>query len=246
MKMRRPKMILFDYGHTLANEPCFDGLKGNQALMPYVTRNPRHVTAEEIQAFADRLFCDSCIAKARELGVEIHNSMLDRLTYETLGLEFSLPQPELERVFVDAAVPCAPMPGAQALLDFLKASGIRSGVVSNISFGERTLKGRIDRLLPRNDFEFIIASSEYGVRKPDPLIFELALRKADLPAEDVWFCGDNTICDIYGAAAVGIFPVWFHSPLPCDYRDTSLDVRPDCGHLYIRDWPELIEALKTL
>ena len=34
-------------------------------------------------------------------------------------------------------------------------------------------------------------SCEYVFRKPNPLLFELALKKAGLPASDVWFCGDN-------------------------------------------------------
>ena len=30
MEMKKPKMILFDYGQTLANEQLFDGIKGTE------------------------------------------------------------------------------------------------------------------------------------------------------------------------------------------------------------------------
>ena len=45
--------------------------------------------------------------------------------------------------------------------------------------------------LASNKFESIIASSDYMFRKPNPMLFELALKKAGLNAGDVWFCGNN-------------------------------------------------------
>lgn len=35
--MKRPKMILFDYGQTLVNEKKFDGIAGTRAVMQYAT-----------------------------------------------------------------------------------------------------------------------------------------------------------------------------------------------------------------
>lgn len=31
--MKKPKMILFDYGQTLVNEQLFDGVKGTEAVL---------------------------------------------------------------------------------------------------------------------------------------------------------------------------------------------------------------------
>lgn len=31
--MKKPKMILFDYGQTLVNEQAFDGVKGTEAVL---------------------------------------------------------------------------------------------------------------------------------------------------------------------------------------------------------------------
>ena len=33
--MKKPKMILFDYGQTLVNEQYFDGVKGTEAVLKY-------------------------------------------------------------------------------------------------------------------------------------------------------------------------------------------------------------------
>ena len=136
------------------------------------------------------------------------------------------------------------MPNTDKMLDYLKTKNIRSGVISNLSFSSCNLTERINSLLPDNDFEFIITSSDYVYRKPTKMIFDLALRKAELSTDEVWFCGDNTKSDIYGAAEAGIFPVWYHSDIECTYRDKALDTRPECSHLYIRDWLGLIEVLE--
>lgn len=98
---------------------------------------------------------------------------------------------------------------ADKMLDYINDRDIRSGVISNIGWSGSALTERINRLLPKNKFEFIIASSDYMFRKPSPMIFELALKKAGLNASDVWFCGDNIKADIEGSAGVGIFPVWY-------------------------------------
>lgn len=63
--------------------------------------------------------------------------------------------------------------------------------------------------MPDSRFEFVIASSEYMVRKPNPRIFRLALQKAGLSPDRVWFCGDNVRADVEGAHAAGLFPVWY-------------------------------------
>ena len=54
--MRYPKMILFDYGHTLLYEPGYDTLNGEKALFPYIRRNPNNVTPEQADALAGELF----------------------------------------------------------------------------------------------------------------------------------------------------------------------------------------------
>ena len=49
--MKKPKMILFDYGQTLVNEQKFDGVKGTQAVLNYAIKNRYNKTAEEVQGF---------------------------------------------------------------------------------------------------------------------------------------------------------------------------------------------------
>ena len=79
------------------------------------------------------------------------------------------------------------------------------------------------------------------------MLFELALRKAGLQAEDVWFCGDNVKADVEGSAAIGIFPVWYEDEVVENpWREQNKGVVPKCEHLHIRDWMEMIDVLEGL
>ena len=44
--MKKPRMILFDYGHTLAWEPSQDYLKGNCRTIELAVENPLGITGE--------------------------------------------------------------------------------------------------------------------------------------------------------------------------------------------------------
>lgn len=179
--MKKPEIILFDYGQTLVNEKHIDGLKGLRAVLNEASHNPNHVTAEEIRALSDEInqelsrFADN---PNKELGIEIHQHVLHQYLYEYFGVEFTKSPAEVEQVFEHAAFIAEPTKHVKGFLEFLHGAGIRSGVVSNISFSGAMLRERVNRYLPDHHFEFIIASSEYIFRKPNRRIFELALRKA--------------------------------------------------------------------
>jgi putative hydrolase of the HAD superfamily len=238
-------MIIFDYGHTLLYEPEYDSLRGEQALFKYVTNNKNNLSAKDVNDFSQKLF--EKIGDARKIGLEIHERQFQRLLYEFLEIELSITLPESEKVFWDNTSIGAIMPDSNKMIDYINSKGIRSGVISNIGFSGAALTDRINRLLPNNKFEFIIASSEYAVRKPDPMLFELALKKAGLSADGVWFCGDNIKADVEGAAGVGIFPVWYDDlTVENPWKGQNAELVPSCEHLHIHDWNEMIELLDSM
>lgn len=232
--MKKPEMILFDYGQTLIREKEFDGLAGYRAVMRYAVRNRYNRTPEEVQAQADAI--------NRELGrfdprgrhllqTETPNHMFTAYLYESQGIELSLTPEQIDSVFWDAASPGTPTEGIEDFLAFLAEENIRTGVVSNISYCGRVVEQRIHTLLPKNRFEFIIATSEYLFRKPDPHIFRLALEKAQLPPERVWYIGDHYQCDVVGARNAGLFPVW--------YTAAAFDLHGEKDVLTITHWNQL-------
>lgn len=240
--MRKPQMILFDYAHTLLYEPEVDFLRGEEAAFLHVKANPHNVTPQEAARLGTELFLAA--RDCRHSGWELHEHQMLRLKYDLLGLTFDLPLSQLEDVLWTAASPGAPMPGVQEMLHGLRERGIRTGVISNLGWSGEALAARLRRLLPEHAFEFVIASSDYGVRKPDPLIFRAALAKAGLAAEDVWFCGDQIGADVHGAQGAGLFPVWYEErSIPNGFAAKNQSLAISGGHLHIHHWRELLHAL---
>ena len=67
----------------------------------------------------------------------------------------------------------------------------------------------------------------------------MAVRKANLNPEEIWFCGDNLLCDIEGSFHAGMNPVFYPT-----YIDGEYGVKTNVPYMEIRCWDELIEILK--
>lgn len=243
MNLKKPKMVLFDYGGTiLQGTSPFDGVQGYRALLAYC-ENPRGTTPEEMQLLADAMHEDFGMGYGYGMSApvtETHFFAFTRYVLETFGITTGLSPSQQERIFWDAANPDESLPHIQEFLDCLWEQNIRTGVVSNLTFSGQGLKNRIDSCLPGNHFEFIIASSEYVFRKPHRRIFDIALRKAGLSPEDVWFCGDNVKCDVEGSSSAGMFPIWYTG-----HKHSRTQEPPQCQHLHVEDWRELLLLLQT-
>lgn len=243
--MQKPEMILFDYGDTLLCEPEFDGVRGMQALFPFITKNPERCTPEELSAASFALFEE--YASVREMGFELHEWNLNRLLFGSRGIEFSVPEDRVEQIFWESACPGAVMPYAAELLDFLQAQGIRTGVISNIGWSGKALEHRLNRLLPGDHFEFVMTSADYMVRKPDLRLFKAACHRAKLPPEKIWFCGDDFCCDVEASFKAGMHPVWYDfGAVGRILREKNADAEVVVPYLHIQDWRELIEIIQNI
>ena len=75
------------------------------------------------------------------------------------------------------------------------------GLISNMNQNGDELADSMG-LLPHLDFS--ITSQEVGAEKPDPLIFEHALRRAGAQPESAVHVGDQITSDVAGALNAGI------------------------------------------
>lgn len=243
--MKMPKMIVFDYGHTLLYEPGWDSNRGQMELLKYITKNPNKYTIDNIRQTVELIFGEH-VENVRKIGYDISGQICNRTLYEYLGIEFSLSPLEMETVFWNAASAGAVMPNADKMLEYLSTHGIRTAVISNLLWSGAALEERLNRLLPNNKFEFVMTSSDYFMRKPNRILFDIALQKAGLSASEVWYCGDNVRADIEGASQVGIYPVWYDNETEKAYRGYSITETPKCEHLHIHEWDELISILESI
>lgn len=106
------------------------------------------------------------------------------------------------------------LPGAEELVRYLAAKYPLT-VVTN-GFVEVQYE-KFDKSGLRDCFAHIVLSEEVGCQKPNPRIFEEALRMNNLSAEDVVMIGDSWNSDIQGAINAGIDQIWIRKskdPLP--------------------------------
>ena len=106
------------------------------------------------------------------------------------------------------------LPGAEELVRYLAAKYPLT-VVTN-GFVEVQYE-KFDKSGLRDCFAHIVLSEEVGCQKPNPRIFEEALRMNGLQAEDVVMIGDSWNSDIQGAINAGIDQIWIRKskdPLP--------------------------------
>ncbi len=99
----------------------------------------------------------------------------------------------------------AEVPGA---LRRLRAAGYRLAVVSNT---ESSLRARITQSGLDPYFETLVISDEVHSEKPDPVIFEEALRRMKVDRTRTIHVGDFYAVDVLGARGVGITPILLDS-----------------------------------
>ena len=92
------------------------------------------------------------------------------------------------------------VPGAVAALRTLRRRDLRLGVVANWDYD---LPAHLERLGLHGMFDTVVTSARAGAAKPDPAIFELALRELGVRPERALHVGDEPV-DEEGARAAGL------------------------------------------
>ncbi len=188
--------VLFDWGNTLVHFEWDDELvlAGHRAALgrddPEFTARWREAIVER-RPYADIL---------RELGVDDPDAFIDA---------------EHEAWRPATTV----LASAQALLESLRARGVRTGVVANAwPEPSRVLRGDVERLGLGAHLDVVVFADDVG--KP----FEEALSQLGVEPSDAMYVGDKLVDDVQAAANVGMTTVqalWFVAD------DTPAAVEPD-------------------
>lgn len=91
--------------------------------------------------------------------------------------------------------------GVHQVLDELKRKSIGLGIISN---WDQTARDTLSRTGLSNYFNHFVISEEVGYTKPNPEIFEIALKKAGVHAGECLYVGDNYYDDVLGSRKVGM------------------------------------------
>jgi putative hydrolase of the HAD superfamily len=128
-----------------------------------------------------------------------------------------------------------------ALLEALRARGLKLALVSNTASPQWLLQPMLERQGIAERVDAIVLSSEVGKRKPHPAIFERALDELEVDARDALFVGDRLVADVLGASRVGmktIQAVWFRAD------EGPAGVEPDYQAFTQMDVLNVVERLR--
>lgn len=197
--------VLFDWGDTLMHFAYDEALieAGHRAGLAAIGRDDLPDVAALTAHFQERyepLFWQPGTIE------EIEYPGLVRQCLNDFGVEIS--DEELDR-FLDAEheswTPARRLASTtHALLDSLRGRGLKLGLVSNAFDPGWLLRRDLERMDVAARLDVAVFSSEVGMRKPHPAIFERALGELGVAPERTLFVGDRLYEDVRGAADLGM------------------------------------------
>jgi putative hydrolase of the HAD superfamily len=130
--------------------------------------------------------------------------------------------------------------GVAAVLEALRAAGLRLGIVSNAS-DDDDVQTLVDNANLRPYFDVIVSSAAQGIRKPNPLIFLNVLSKLGVEPGRAAMVGDMLGADILGAHNAGLYAVWITRRADKAANRDHLDtIQPDTVIESISELPGLL------
>lgn len=225
----RPRGLLFDLEGTLLTQKRWDPAEGAVRLL-LRARNALVTSPEIVRTRMAELHAALRVRRV-EAGIELPMRARLRLLFERLGVEFDVPPADLEWEMWRESLWLIPEPGAlDAMVDVMHRE-LPAGVVTNNPFTGETIARELKIHGLDQTIRFVISSADYGVRKPEPLIFHAAAGRLGVDPARIWHVGNSAEIDMAGAKAAGFRTVW-HNP---EGRPPPLGVEPDAQ---IKGWAE--------
>jgi len=119
------------------------------------------------------------------------------------------------------------------VLPELKQAGYIMAVISN---RDKPFQETLDTHGLSEFFDFSLAGGEVDSYKPEPGIFEHALRRVDVTAQEAIYVGDNYYADVVGARRAGLQPVLYD----------PIGIFPGADCATIKSFDELNSIIKVI
>lgn len=178
-------------------------------------------------SFSDERMCRQMAVAAGVSPAAVHAAVLGGLRTETLQWRFERGdlnalavyehlcenfgvRPDMDRLLAAGAEIFDEIPGTVAIVRKLVAAGRRLGIMSNTNpIDWSFVTARFPFL--NDGFDEYVLSYQVRVMKPDRGIYDEAVRRAGVPAGDVFFADDRQD-NVEGALAAGLDAVLFTTP----------------------------------
>jgi putative hydrolase of the HAD superfamily len=126
-------------------------------------------------------------------------------------------------------------PEVPSALSRFSAAGCRLAVVSNWS---SRLEPMLIKMEIRDAFELVVASAVHGAAKPDPRIFDAALKRMGVRPDEAVHVGDSVKSDVHGALRSGIQAVWLCRDQSSEVSRSEMEKLTKRGVFVARDLDE--------
>jgi putative hydrolase of the HAD superfamily len=204
--------VLLDYGHTLIyfDERPHSSLLGayenvNRLLADTLEREvpAAHLMIEKVsQRVDEEIQRDYAAGRPEEVEIAaIYDAALRAIG---LNLEPTLIERVMELEQEGWLNSVHVGPDVVQTLEELRRQGLRLGIVSNAAYLPRLMKAQLDALGLAQYFNAVTFSSEVGVRKPHPAIYQDALAKVGVEPARTLFVGDRVREDVQGPKSLGM------------------------------------------
>ncbi|HUT52495.1 MAG TPA: HAD family hydrolase [bacterium] len=228
-----PRLITFDFGDTLVtSEPEY---LERVAMGLTELGHPRSVGEVKAAYFeADLIAAEELIPRAPFTADDFRRAFSTGF-FRSLGLLEKAAElgPPLTKWLIELRPRRVLVPGGRELLARLSEAGYPLGIISNNDGNTREKCESVDIA---KYFFFILDSTLEGVMKPDPRIFQKALRTAGVRPFETLHVGDLWGCDCLGARAAAIPAVWLGNDI--------VNPQPVPGTMRINSLLELLDAIK--
>ena len=199
------KAVFFDFYHTLVRfEPPREELEAKALkdfgmdVSPEVFRRPL-VTADEF-IYQEIIRCplsqrsqeEKMALYAQYQGIVLREAGIEADEKLVLGLLGKMQQFKMTLVLFDDVSP--------ALTD-LKGMGFILGLISNV---EHDITSTLNELGLPSLLEIVVTSQDSGFNKPQPEIFQEALKRAGVQPSEAVYVGDQYQVDVIGANQAGM------------------------------------------
>lgn len=239
MDVTQIRLVIFDVGQTL----LFLTPPSEEVFLARCQQLAIDVELEDLKrgCKAGELWVAQTIMNEQKGAPRMSDEEFD-INWEYVVLETALKDPEVDlddlvkrlRDIQGPAQNWSASSETHTVLDGLQAKGLPLGIVSNFP---KTLPDLCRKEGIADYFDFIIASEEVGISKPDPSILQMALQRAQVNPEEAVYVGDHPF-DVLCAKKVPMPIIWFNTdgdPLPDGFTS-----HPD---LQIRALSELLEII---
>jgi putative hydrolase of the HAD superfamily len=210
METTYPKAILFDLDDTIisfsgSSDACWQEVCERYALhVPGLTPDR---LLKAILEYAHWYWDDATRHKRGRL--DLRQARREVLAGAFISLKID--NPALANEIADAfsslrETSISLFPGTVETLTTLRNRGIKLGLITNGDSKGQRLKINTFGLEPY--FDCILIEGENGFGKPEPEVYELALRRLGVGPEEAWMVGDNLDWDIEAPQKLGIKAIW--------------------------------------